>query len=285
MIQDRPALLLAAHGAGRPQAMAGVDNVVTLARAAFPHAEARLCLTAEAVRRALAKSAGAEPPSGPLLALAQLREEGFREVVVQPLHIFAGSEFMDLTALCQGLAGVQTLDPAHRPFDRLVVGRPALGQPGPRHPYLEDIERAARALAGDVEMARAEGAALCYAGHGNKRFSTGVYQELQALMARLYPETPCLVGALDGLLGLDHVRRGLAGLGVGKVLLVPLLLVAGGHAVRDICGQGVDSWAGALAADGLTVRCLSRGLGEVDAFARLFIDHARDAAQDAGLAL
>lgn len=291
MSEQKNALLLAAHGAAKPQALGGVDHIFGLARDRFPDAEVRMAFTSPVVRRMLKKRAD-DPAAaqalkyrGALASLADLHEDGYKQVVVQPLHIFAGAEFMDLAQTIKAFGSIDTVDPARRPFKKLVLGRPALGVPGPAHPYMDDLEKAADALAADAEAAAQSGEALVYVGHGNRRFSSGIYQELQEVLRRRYPDQPIYVGTMDGVYGLEYVSRRLAHIGAKKALVLPLLLLAGGHASNDICGTGPDAWAGALEAAGVQVRCLPRGLAEMDSWVGLFLDAAADAAAEAGIEL
>lgn len=291
MDQHKSALLLAAHGAARAQALVGVDNIIRLARERFPNAEVRMSFTSPVVRRLLKKRAAqgnvaeALKYRSALASLADLQEDGFEQIVVQSLHIFAGAEYVDLAETIRAMESIQSVYPARKPFKRLALGRPALGQPGPVHPYLDDLERAADALAGDLTAARQNCEALVYVGHGNRRFSSGIYQELQEVLRQKNPGQPIFVGTMDGVFSLDKAKRWLAHVGADKALVLPLLLVTGGHALDDICGTGTEAWAGALSAAGLEVRCRPRGLAELDSWAGLYLDNAADAAADAGISL
>jgi sirohydrochlorin cobaltochelatase len=70
-----------------------------------------------------------------------------------------------------------------------------------------------------------------------------------------------------------------------RVVLKPFLLVAGDHATRDLTGPGADSWQSVLTRAGFTVIPVINGLGEQAAVARIFVDHAAEAAADAGIEL
>ena len=296
-MNQKLAIVLAAFGVARVEALGGVTNVLERTRARFPGAEVRLAFTSNQIRWVWRKRAGGggwaprNPGTprevlevrGTLAAIACLQDEGYRNIVVQPLHIYAGEEYQDLLSYVAGLNAIRTVKPKWRPFDRLLVGRPALGAPGPAHPYLEDLERAARALAGDVAEARRLNAALVYVGHGNHLFSTGVYLELEQVMRRRYSHPLIWVGAVEGMFGVERVRGELGRSGVDKVVLRPLMLVAGGHAQDDMCGPGDESWRGVLRAAGLEVVCRLEGLGENPAWADIYIEHIVDVLQDHGL--
>jgi sirohydrochlorin cobaltochelatase len=222
---------------------------------------------------------------GPLAAIAGLQDQGYRQMVVQPLHIYAGEEYQDLLSYLEGLNSIRTIKPKWMPFHKLVAGRPALGEPGPGHPYHQDLTRAARALERDVREASEMDAALVYVGHGNHLYSSGVYLELQQMMRRIYPERPIWVGTVEGLFGVRHVLAGLLRSDQKKVVLRPLMVVAGGHSQDDIGGPEEDSWKSVLQAAGLEVICRLQGLGENPSWADIYVEHIRDAAQDHQMAL
>ena len=93
------------------------------------------------------------------------------------------------------------------------------------------------------------------------------------------------MGTVEGFPSLDEVMESLHLHGTDKVVLKPFLIVAGEHARNDMVGPEADSWKSRLEAGGIEVIPVVRGLGEQAAFARIFINHAADAAADAGIAL
>ena len=54
---------------------------------------------------------------------------------------------------------------------------------------------------------------------------------------------------------------------------MPLMVVAGDHAVNDMAGPEEDSWQSVLTADGWQVRSVLQGLGELPAVRRIYLDH------------
>jgi sirohydrochlorin cobaltochelatase len=213
----------------------------------------------------------------PLALLADLSDQGYSSLAVQSLHVYAGEEYFNLQACIQALAGIKTIKPRHRPFNRLVLGRPALGAPGAFHRYTDDLAAAAEALAVDADLARENDAALVYMGHGNPFYSSGVYFELEAVLRRLYPDRRPTIGVVEGYPGLDRVMAELTRMGVGRVFLTPLLLTAGVHAVEDMAGEGPNSWRSILTRQGFSVTCQVRGLGAVDAWRRIYVNHLQEA--------
>ena len=287
---NETALLLAAFGAARPQALKGLSHVLDKVKARFPDHEVRLGFTSRFMQRIWRKrrrdSAWQREHSdvgieilnarGVLAGLAELQEEGFRHIILQSLHIYAGEEYETLKSMTRALLNIQTVKARHKPFRTLRLGRPALGEPGDIHPYRDDLARAAHALAVDAEAAAGQGAALVYMGHGNRYFSSGAYMEFQAAMRRAYPQVRTMVGVIEGFPDLGRVVEELDRNGVKKVILAPLLLVAGGHVLDDMAGNGEDSWKTAMIRRGIEVDCLVRGLGELDAWVEIYIENIRE---------
>jgi sirohydrochlorin cobaltochelatase len=71
------------------------------------------------------------------------------------------------------------------------------------------------------------------------------------------------------------------------VLLKPCMVVAGDHAMNDMAGADPKeaSWKMVMEKNGFEVSTVKRGLGEIDAFAKLYVRHAEEAAVDAGITL
>ena len=294
---DKKAVVLAAFGTSVPAALKAILNIKARIEAAFPGLPVRLAFTSEIIRRKWHKRAGdlkwqkANPGlfreimlvKSPLAAIADLQELGYNVIAVQSLHVFAGEEYADLKAVIRSLGSIQTIRAKHRPFKKLVLGRPALGEPGDAHEYAEDIARAARALESDANLARKSGTALVYMGHGNEVYSTGAYLELEAAMGRAYPELSTFIGVVEGFPSLDRVMKEIKRAGAGKVTLAPLMVVAGDHAMNDMAGDEEDSWKTVMKKAGLEVRIVRRGLGELDAWADIYVQHLKDVMKDHGI--
>lgn len=296
----RTALVLAMFGTTVEPALKGLLNIKDMLETRFPGTPVRIAFTSNIIRRIWQKRAKdkayktghPEIPveilyvKGPLATISDLQDQGFDTIVVQPTHIAPAEEYMDLCSYVKALASIKTIKKRFQPFHRLVMGRPALGTYGPRHPYTEDINVAVRAVRADVEHARKEKAALVYMGHGNEYFpSGGSYLEFESLMKKTYPDVQVIVGTVEGFPGFERVRQILKHTETKKVLLKPFMIVAGDHARNDMAGPGPDSWKSVLEKAGIKVITDIHGLGELDEFARIYVSHAEDAARDAGIEL
>ena len=75
----------------------------------------------------------------------------------------------------------------------------------------------------------------------------------------------------------ENVIEAVKNAGYKKVVLRPLMVVAGDHANNDMAGEDPDSWASIFKNDGYEVEVLLRGLGENEAIRQIYIDHAKEA--------
>lgn len=299
-MQENTAIVLAMFGTSVEPALQGLLTIKAAMEAAYPSVPVRLAFTSNQVRR-IWRSRGADPAymrahpeipqdilaiQGPLAAIANLQDKGYTSLIVQPTHVAPAEEFHDLAAYVRGLLSIRTMKPRWRPFHTIALGRPLLGTYDLRHAYADDIYAAGRALADDAALAESHGAALVYMGHGNHYFpSGGLYLEFAARMRQLYPAVLTLIGTVEGFPGLDEIMADLRLHGVRRVVLKPFLIVAGEHASRDLAGPDEDSWLSQLTTAGFEAIPVVRGLGEQPALARIFVEHAADAAADAGVKL
>jgi len=270
--KPRWAVVLAAFGSTKPEGMVGVGKVKVRVEAALPGVPVRVGLTS---RHAIA----ALKAPGVLTAMAQLGDEGYRNILVLPLHVSAGAEYDDLRALSAALNALAKTGANKPPFAKIVLGDTALGRS--RSGDAVSASETAGSLAGDVLEAKSNGAALVYASHGNPKWPSQEVKTFQEAMSRAYPDVVVLAGTLESTPGIAEVRAGLKKRGVKKVMIFPLLFGAGVHASDDLCGQGKDSWKSALETSGYEVDCRLRGLGEVDAFAEMLAARARSTMEKA----
>ena len=294
----KTAILLASFGTTVPSGVKALDNITAQVRKAYPGTEVRITFTSNMVR-AVWKKRRAEAqkwldqgiPSEILhvkniiQAMGDLQEDGFRNIIVQPTHMFYMEQSYDLNNYISALGSIKTLKSKWRPFDTVVMGRPALGMPGDTYSYHEDVDRVVTSLAGDVEMARKEGASLLYMGHGNENWSTGIYAETEKKMRAAYPDTQVFIGVVEGTPSLDDLLRALKGAKSKRIILRPFMITAGDHATNDMAGAERDSWKSILTTKGFTVQPVLEGLGSNPAFAALFVENIADAARDGGINL
>lgn len=298
--EHKSAIVLAMFGTTVEPALQGLLNIRNRMVKKFPDTPVKIAFTSNIIRKIWDKrskdpeyiKAHPEIPlevlhvQTPLATVANLQDNGYTNIVVQPTLIAPAEEYLDLCTCMNALNDIKTIKAKLKPFNKIVVGRPALGTFGTQYSYQQDIETVAKTLAADAELAEKENAAIVYMGHGNDHFpSSGPYLEFQAAMRRLYPKILTIVGTVEGFPKFEHVLKSLKHSNIKKVVLKPLMVVAGDHAKNDMAGDEEDSWKPMLEKEGIEVKTIISGLGENDKFADIYIQHMEDAAKDAEINL
>ena len=278
----KPAIVLAAFGTTDVEALKAIQNVENRVKAAFPDYDVRLAFTSNIIRKIWhdraddAEFKKANPGldefyviQNPITTLALIQEDGFRPILVQPLHVTNGSEWEHVKSIVTQLAGITALQEHKIPFPYLVAGESALGQAGEA-----DLQRAAKALEPWVNEAKADKAALVLMGHGNEHKDVKSYRDFAAAMNKMY-SYPVYLGLVEGEPDFEEM---LAELKKGKeknVFLVPFMLVAGDHANNDMAGDEEDSWINMLKAAGFTPKTKVEGMGLNNAWADIYVERLK----------
>jgi len=296
--KSKTAIVIASFGTTYPEALKSLLNIRKSVEKAFPSVKVKMAFTSNIIRKIWHKRQSdpewknrSDIPKdiffvkGPLATIADLQDEGYKNIIVQSTHVYAGEEFMDLCSYVDGLNAIKTIKKKYMPFEKLVIGRPLLGKWGVEHDYHKDIEIAAKALKKDVEYAKKKRAALVYMGHGNEFFSTGIYIEFQQVMRKLYPDVKIFVGTVEGYPSLEDVVQGVVHSRVKRVVLKPFMVVAGDHARNDMAGDEKDSWKSVLKSKGIKVYPVIEGLGENPDIVSIYVSHIKDVAEENNISL
>ncbi len=301
-VEHKSAIVLAMFGTTVEPALKSLLNIRSKIQQQFPNVAVRIAFTSNIIRKKWQHRA--EDPSyikehpevskeilhvkTPLATIADLQNYGYHNIVVQPTHVSMGEEFLDLNTYVKALMEMGTFKkPKYKPFQKVALGRPALGTYGTKFPYTDDIATLAKAMAPDAKKAAKEKAGLVYMGHGNEFFpgNGGAYLEFASKMRKIYSGVVTVIGNVEGFPGIEDVMESLRLYGVKKVVLKPFMVVAGDHSMNDMAGDEDDTWKSILVKNGFEVITVTRGLGENDDFADIFVNHAIDAAKDAGIEL
>ena len=299
-LQAKTAIIIANFGTTMPQAVKSIDNITSRVKSAFPGTEVRVVFTSNIIRSVWEKRSRNPKEwtdkgiseeilftKNLLTTFGELKSQGFKEVIVQPTHLFHMEQYHDLIQYVNAIKSIRTIRDKWKPFNKIALGRPALGTVGDIYPYHDDLKIAVKTFANDVALARQKGAALVYMGHGNELWSTGIYVELQQLMRETYPDVKTFVGSVEGYPGIDDVKKSLGHYTpkIENILLKPLMIVAGDHANNDMASDEDDSWKTGLSKAGFNVETILQGLGSNNLFADLFVTHIKDAAKASGIDL
>jgi sirohydrochlorin cobaltochelatase len=288
------AIILAMFGTSVASALPALLNIRCRMVERYPATPVRLAFSSTVIRRIWSlraadpnyRTAHPEVPGevyaiqGPRTVLSSCLDAGFAAVVVQPVYMAAAGEYRELRALTEELN-------AGSGIPVLTLARPALGPARDGTGYDEDdILEAARAVADDVRFARERNAALLYMGHGAKKYAVEpAYYRFAEVMRRLYPDVLTVIGTVESERPLADALERITTGNVKRVVLKPFMVAAGNHVRKDMLGPGPRGWKELLEGHGLAVEPVLRGLGELDAFARIFVERTAEAAAEAGILL
>lgn len=215
-------------------------------------------------------------------ALDRAVENGVKNLVVQPTHLMHGAEYDEMAEM---------LEAYQDKFESVAIAEPMLGEVGEDATVInEDKEAVAKAVA-DVAIADAgyesmdaaaqEGAAFVFLGHGTSHTAKVSYSQMQTQMEELGYKN-AFIGTVEGEpedTACEAVIEKVKEAGYKKVILRPLMVVAGDHANNDMAGAEEDSWKSMLEASGNfdSVEAQIAGLGRIDAVKQLYVEHTKAA--------
>lgn len=249
----KKALLAVSFGTSVPGARSAITAFEDALKAAAPDREFFRAFSSPTIRRKLAERG--EPIPSAEEALRELAERGYDDAAIQPGYILCGEEYRRLS---------ETVAEYAPRFERLRLGKPLLASDG-------DLLAVAKIA---WETYRPADGALALFGHGTAHPANMAYPALQTAL-RLLGAKGAFVATAEGWPGLDELIPQLKAGGYRHVTLAPLMLVAGDHALRDMAGDGPESWRSRLMAGGFAVDCRLQGLGSVPAVRELYTAHLR----------
>jgi len=261
--KEKSAILIVSFGTSMPEARKAIDNLVNAAKKNFPDSEVRLAFTSNIIRRKLAKEFN-ENISNPVEALAKLNDEGFKNVYIMPTHIIPGQEYdeilnvYDAFSILSGKYG----------FEEFEIGAPFLYSS-------KDCERMAEILISRFKtQLEDKETAIVLMGHGTpEHFANALYSLLQVeLDKKLYGRF--FLGTVEATPKIDDVIANLKRHPeIKKLILSPLMIVAGDHANNDLAGADDDeSWINILKSKGYeNISTYLVGLGEDENIAKDFV--------------
>lgn len=198
-------------------------------------------------------------------ALEDLKNKGFEEVIIQPLHIIPGEEFDYI----KGIAKRHNND-----FKTIKVGRPIFFYQG-----IEEVPQDYTLFIESIkEVLEGEESVVLF-GHGTAHASNAVYGMLQTVLEDEGYEN-VFVATVEGYPSIESCLKRMKKKGVTKTKLAPLLLVAGDHAKKDMASDEEDSLKSILQREGIEVSLHLHGLGELDKFDDLYINRIYDTIED-----
>ena len=191
-------------------------------------------------------------------AMQRLVSDGVGTLVIQPTHVMHGFEYNDMMAETAVFA---------ENFTSLKYGSPLLSS-------TEDYEKVVNAIIEEYDVP--EDTALVLMGHGTHHFANSTYAALDYMFKDMDHEN-VFVGTVEGYPEFDSVLKWVNKGEYSKVILAPLMIVAGDHASNDMAGDEDDSWKVMFKSEGKEVYPILKGLGEIPGIQQIYIEHIEDA--------
>ena len=220
-------------------------------------------------------------------ALDRAVANGVKNLVVQPTHLMHGAEYDEL---------VEALDNYKDKFETVTVAEPLLGEVGSDATVVNaDKAKVAEAITAEavktagfdsLDAAKEDGTAFVFMGHGTSHTAKVSYSQMAAQMSELGYEN-VFIGTVEGEpeeTACEAVIEAVKEAGYTKVVLRPLMVVAGDHANNDMAGDDEDSWKSMFNASGAfeSVDCQIEGLGGIEAIQQIYVDHTKAAIEELG---
>ena len=260
-VDSNSAILVVSFGTSfndsRDMTIGAIENAIA---EAMPEYEVRRAFTSQIIIDVLKERDGLEIDNVEQ-ALDKAVTDGIKELIVQPTHLMNGYEYHDLA---------KTLTDYLDKFDKIVLAEPLLMSDA-------DFDGVIKAMTENTASYDDGETAICFMGHGTEAASNVVYGHLQDQLVAAGHEN-YYVGTVEGIPTLDDVVAALKAKGIyKKVVLQPLMVVAGDHANNDMAGSEEDSWKSVLEKEGYKVTCVIEGLGQYEAIQNLYVQHLQTA--------
>lgn len=214
-------------------------------------------------------------------ALERAAANKVKNLVIQPTHLMHGAEYDELMG---------SVENYQDQFETVKVAEPLLGEVGADASVINaDKEAVAKALTSEavkeagydtLDAAKEDGAAFVFLGHGTSHTAKVSYSQMQSQMESLGYEN-VFIGTVEGEpeeTSCEAVVKAVGKAGYKKVILRPLMVVAGDHANNDMAGEDADSWMSIFTASGSfdSVDAQIAGLGSIDDIQKIYVQHTSD---------
>ena len=262
----------------RAEDIGGVEKAL---QAAYPDWSVRRAFTAQIIINHV-QARDDEKIDNMDQALERAVDNGVKNLVVQPTHLMHGAEYDELT---------EAVENYKDKFESVKIAEPLLGEVGADETAInEDKAAVAEAITAEavktagfdsLDAAKEEGTAFVFMGHGTSHTAKISYSQMQTQMEQLGYEN-VYIGTVEGEpedTACEAVIEKLKNAGYKKVILRPLMVVAGDHANNDMAGDDDDSWKSQFEASGVfdSIDTQIAGLGEIDAIQQLYVAHTQAA--------
>ncbi|MEI3229572.1 MAG: sirohydrochlorin cobaltochelatase [Lachnospiraceae bacterium] len=261
--------------------VADVKGIEDAIQEAFPDWSVRRAFTAQIIINHVQARDG-EKIDNVDQALDRAVSNGVKNLVIQPTHLMHGAEYDEL---------METVDNYKDKFETVKIAEPLLGEVGSDATVINDDKKAvAETLTAEavkdsgydsLDAAKEDKTAYVFMGHGTAHVAKVSYSQMQSQMKELGYDN-VFIGTVEGEpedTACEAVIKAAADAGYTKIVLRPLMVVAGDHANNDMAGEDDDSWVSMFKASGNfeSVDTQIHGLGSVDAIEQIYVQHTKNA--------
>lgn len=261
--------------------VADIKGIEDALQAAYPDWSVRRAFTAQIIINHVQARDG-EMIDNVNQALDRAVANGVKNLIVQPTHLMHGAEYDEL---------IGELDNYKDQFESVQVAEPLLGEVGADAAVINaDKKAVAEILTAEavktagydsLDAAKEDGTAFVFMGHGTSHAAKVSYSQMQTQMQDLGYDN-VFIGTVEGEpeeTACEAVIDAVAEAGYTKVVLRPLMIVAGDHANNDMAGEDEDSWLSMFKASGKfdSVDTQIAGLGEIEGIQQIYVEHTADA--------
>ena len=220
-------------------------------------------------------------------ALQRAVDNGVKNLIVQPTHLMHGAEYDELSEAVASYSDK---------FESVTIAEPLLGEVGSADDSVNsDKEAVAKAVTAEavktagyesLDAAKEDGTAFVFMGHGTSHTAKISYSQMQNQMNALGYDN-VFIGTVEGEpedTACEAVIEKIPEAGYKKVVLRPLMVVAGDHANNDMAGDDDDSWKSQFEASGVfdSIETQIAGLGQIPVIQDLYVSHTHAAMEELG---
>ena len=268
----------------RAEDIGGVEKAL---QAAYPDWSVRRAFTAQIIINHV-QARDDEKIDNVDQALERAVSNGVKKLIIQPTHLMHGAEYDELK---------EAVDSYKDKFESVTIAEPLLGEVGSDATVInEDKQAVAEAITAQavksanydsLDAAAEDGTAFVFMGHGTSHNAKVTYSQMQTQMDTLGYKN-VFIGTVEGEpeeTACENVIEAVKAAGYKKVILRPLMVVAGDHANNDMAGEDEDSWKSQFEASGAfdEINTQIEGLGRIDAVEQLYVQHTKAAMDGNGV--
>ena len=179
--------------------------------------------------------------------LKVLKDKGFEEIITMSLHILDGIEYSKLDDKFGKISKPLLAD--DEDFKKIVENK-----------EFNDLE---------------DDDAIVFMGHGTESAADYTYQKLQNEYLKA-GKNNIFIATVEGKVTIKDIIEKMKEKDFKRILLKPLMIVAGDHAKNDMSSDDEDSWKTILKNEGYEVTAVLKGMGEYKFIREMFMDKLKD---------